>query len=455
MLKIGLVCVIMCLVQCDELLFVAEVTTPGFYYPKAEVFEWSKGKSFNLANAGLRQQYLLGRELRRRYMEDTKLLSERYEIMNRKQIRIRTTSETQTVASAYAQLMGLYTPGSGDLLTPNEISRAMPPNVYDYSVWTEELETAALNYTYQTMPLEQYGGIADNLLNSEEHCYTVRSLLDSALSSNQDKHKSLFNTLADALGVNREIIANVRNASDMRYALILSVAEGKSPNNDPEKAYKIYKDTVEVDKAYIYDHMLNIESDGRNVTKIITSPLLREITSLLESSMQTHIQTNTKAELRFVLYSGELHLFLALLKQLNVGSSLVEPLTASALLLELFFKSNTEDRTINNYYIKITCDKEEKLIPMGLFIGDMKNITLDSDDYVNHCNDFPEDDFFTLEWILILAIGGGALVVGLLVLAVCLLRARCKGELSDDDAEQKILETLQNRLNFESPKDEL
>jgi len=454
MLKIGLICAIICLVQSDELLFVVEVTTPGFYYPKAEVFEWSKDKSFNLTNAGLRQQYLLGRELRKRYMEDTKLLSERYDMRSRKQIRIRTTSKTQTIASTYAQLMGLYTPGSGDLLTSNEIGKAIPPNVYDYSVWIEELETAALNYTYQTIPLEQYGGVADNLLNSEEHCYTVRSLVNSALESNQEKYAEKFKILTDALGVEKEKIKNVRDASEMRYALILSVAEGKSPNNNVEKALEAYKATVEIENAYVYDHMLNINSNERNVRKIITSSILREMTSLFNSSMQTHIENNIRTDLRFILYSGEFHLFLALLKQFDIIANLTEPLTGSALLLELFFKSNTENKTTENYYIKITCDNEEKIVSMEQFIKEIENATLDDNEYANHCNGFP-DDSSLLSWILIFSIGGGVLVIGLAVLVVCLIRAKCKDELSDTDAEQKTLEMLQNRLNLEAPKDEL
>jgi len=453
MLKIGLICAIICLVQSDELLFVAEVTTPGFYYVKTEVFNWSDSRSFNLTNAGLRQQYLLGRELRKRYMEDTKLLSERHDIRNRKQIRIRTTSKTQTIASAYAQLMGLYTPGSGDLLTPNEIGRAIPPNVYDYSVWKEELETAALNYTYQTIPLEQYGGIADNLLNSEEHCYTVRSLVNSALESNQDKYKTEFEAIAKSLGVKKETIVNVRNASEMRYVLLLSVAEGKLPFDDVNKALAIYKETVEVQKAYVYDHMLNINSNGRDVRKIITSLILREMTSLFSSSMQTHIENNTRADLRFILYSGEFHLFLALLKQFSINPNLTEPLTASALLLELFFKPDTVYKTIKNYYIKITFDTEEKEVPMEEFIKNIENAILDDNEYANHCNAFPEDSS-SLSWVLLLTVGGGVLVIGFVVLGVCLIRAKCKGELSDSDAEQKALEILQNRLNLEAPKDE-
>lgn len=440
------------LAQCDQLLFAAEFVTPGFYYPKADIFDWAKGKSLYLTNAGLRQQYLLGRELRKRYIEDAKLLSERHDIAHRREIRVRTTSEPQTISSSYAQLMGLYIPGSGDLLNPTEANRAEPPNEFDYSIWTDELEAAALNYTYQTVALEQYGGVADNLLNSMEVCGTVKSLVNSKLESGQEAHQNAFMILADALKVERKSVSNVKIASDLRYALLLSIAEGKPAQTNADE---IFTQTVTVDKAYFYSSILDI-TDKKDVTRIITSPALREVVSILETAVQEHIANNTiVSPLRFVLYSIESPLFLGLLKQLNITSfNIATSLSASALFIELYTNSTSPSKTTADYYVKISCEEKESKLLINDFVGRIRNATYDSAAYGEHCHSFPPEES-KVSWVLILAIGGGALVVGLLVLAVCFIRAKCKDGSSDNAKEKEILASLQNRLNIDPAKEDL
>ena len=188
---------------CDDLIFVIEYSTPGFSYPKSEIIKWNKGNHSTLADSGLRQQYLLGREIRKLYMEDAKLLSDRYN--QRNQISIRTLATPAAISSTYAQLMGLYTIGTGDLITEAEKSVAIPPVKFDYSPWIEELASSALNSSYQTVPISEYSGIKDYLLNAAEDCEGVKQMISEVTDRSGNlinKHKELINRLTKAFDLN-------------------------------------------------------------------------------------------------------------------------------------------------------------------------------------------------------------------------------------------------------------
>jgi hypothetical protein len=65
-----------------------------------------------LTNLALRQQYLIGQELRERYVEEENFLAPSYRI---NEIYIRTAGHPESFVSAHAQMIGLYPPSSCDL----------------------------------------------------------------------------------------------------------------------------------------------------------------------------------------------------------------------------------------------------------------------------------------------------------------------------------------------------
>ena len=116
-------------------------------------------------------------------MENMNFLADRY--IYRNQFKVRTLASSEAISSVYSQLMGLYVLGSGDLLSYTELQTSNPVNSFDYRYWTDELEMAALNHTYQTVPLIELAGISDNILNTEEVCIGVKEIIESKVFINE------------------------------------------------------------------------------------------------------------------------------------------------------------------------------------------------------------------------------------------------------------------------------
>ncbi|CAD8150405.1 unnamed protein product [Paramecium octaurelia] len=94
------------------------------------------GDSQILTPAGMRQQYVLGKWLRQRYIIDNHLLSPQF---NENEIYIESTDYNRTIMSAYSNLQGMYPEGSelpnvteDKLLPPNSGSKS--PSIGNYAL---------------------------------------------------------------------------------------------------------------------------------------------------------------------------------------------------------------------------------------------------------------------------------------------------------------------------------
>ena len=96
---------------------------------------------------GIRQQFMIGDELRYRYVEDlnANFLSEHYNIS---QIFIQTSWNDTAILSAQAMLLGLYPPGKNNYtLREDQKERAVPPiEGFDFKPWIDEMGDEALPY---------------------------------------------------------------------------------------------------------------------------------------------------------------------------------------------------------------------------------------------------------------------------------------------------------------------
>ena len=89
--------------------------------------EWTQIEE--LSEIGKRQLYLLGVKVRKRYIEEYKLLSEKY---NPQEIYIKSTDSNRTIESIYSLLQGLYPTGFGPKISDKVINNKniiYPPNI--------------------------------------------------------------------------------------------------------------------------------------------------------------------------------------------------------------------------------------------------------------------------------------------------------------------------------------
>lgn len=83
-----------------------------------------------LTPTGMRQHYVLGQWLRKRYIEDMKFLSDYY---NETEIFIDSTDVNRTIMSAQSNLQGMYSIGKGPEINKNLAHEyLLPPNVDVY-----------------------------------------------------------------------------------------------------------------------------------------------------------------------------------------------------------------------------------------------------------------------------------------------------------------------------------
>ena len=114
---------------------------------------------------GIRQQYMIGNELRYRYVEEMQgsFLKELYDIT---QPFIQTSWNDTAILSAQAMMLGIYPPGKNNyVLTEEQKYHAVPPiEGFDFKPWIDEMDLAALPYQTTIFPIQMNGWSYDYML---------------------------------------------------------------------------------------------------------------------------------------------------------------------------------------------------------------------------------------------------------------------------------------------------
>lgn len=104
-----------------------------------------------ITTLGQRQQFLIGSELRLRYVEEAGMLSEDYIIS---QMYLQAPFVAKNILSLQAQMLGLYPATHANDLTEWQQKNAVPPiEGADFSEWQKELGAYALPFGLQTYPI--------------------------------------------------------------------------------------------------------------------------------------------------------------------------------------------------------------------------------------------------------------------------------------------------------------
>eukprot|EP01017_Pseudomicrothorax_dubius_P047422 TRINITY_DN8524_c0_g1_i2.p1 TRINITY_DN8524_c0_g1~~TRINITY_DN8524_c0_g1_i2.p1 ORF type:complete len:367 (+),score=62.42 TRINITY_DN8524_c0_g1_i2:34-1134(+) len=157
-----------------------------------------------LTPVGMRQLYLLGAQLRQRYIIDQKFLPEKY---NPDVIFVRSTAVNRTIMSAMSLLYGLYPIGTGpDLPEGYPKERAVPP--INFQVDIESLGDNALPNKFQPVPVHMTKINKDYELRAYDAdvCPKATELAEKTYNSDDFKKidaafKDLYPELANAFGI--------------------------------------------------------------------------------------------------------------------------------------------------------------------------------------------------------------------------------------------------------------
>ena len=112
---------------------------------------------------GQRQHFLIGSELRKRYVEEGNILAPTYKVS---ELRMQTPFSAKHILSMQAQMLGIYPTNTDNDLSLWQQGNAVPPIAgADFSHWQQDLQEKALPYGFNTFPIEQTGLEADVFLS--------------------------------------------------------------------------------------------------------------------------------------------------------------------------------------------------------------------------------------------------------------------------------------------------
>jgi hypothetical protein len=149
--------------------FVYQISAQGSAYPQenlklAKNADEEANKLNDVTPLGIRQQYMIGNELRYRYVEESPLLlDELYDIT---QIFIQTNWNDTSILSAQSMLLGMYPPGKNNyVLEKDQVANAIPPiENFDFQPWIDEMGLEALPHQTTIFPIQMNGWSYDYLL---------------------------------------------------------------------------------------------------------------------------------------------------------------------------------------------------------------------------------------------------------------------------------------------------
>lgn len=161
--------------------YVISVISVGAHYPSKLYpnLNWNY-RVGELMPVGMRQMYLLGREIR--YLYRNKILTSQYNPLN---ITLRSVYSNRKLidTAAYAFASGLYPPGTGYNLNEFQINRAVPPaNFTNYTKYQNELYDNAVIHSYATLPIMTLTEIPNYPYEAITLCPEVKTLLEDDLA---------------------------------------------------------------------------------------------------------------------------------------------------------------------------------------------------------------------------------------------------------------------------------
>eukprot|EP00357_Protocruzia_adherens_P033549 CAMPEP_0115010638 /NCGR_PEP_ID=MMETSP0216-20121206/23443_1 /TAXON_ID=223996 /ORGANISM="Protocruzia adherens, Strain Boccale" /LENGTH=339 /DNA_ID=CAMNT_0002378907 /DNA_START=990 /DNA_END=2009 /DNA_ORIENTATION=+ len=299
-----------------------------------------------LSPTGMRQHYLLGKELRRRYVDKEGLLSASYVPT---ELYVRSSDYNRTIQSAQSQLMGLYPPGSGpELESSYAMDHAVPPiHVEGAEDMKQDLGYKALPFYFQSIPIHVKERVAESALVPQYGCPKMKTNVKQAMKNSeyinfvQDEIEPLKPLLEEMTGLSGDEITADRTIDIIDQFLVANFDGKRVPEGLDQATLSKFK---EVFSWWFFRYKSAL---GENL-RMMTSVFFKELNEWFNKVIAQ--ETGVK----FALYSAHDSTLSNLLNALN---GQVRYITyASTIMFEL----HSGDR---GYYVKVLFNDEELHIP--------------------------------------------------------------------------------------------
>jgi len=349
--------------SADELKIVIETFRHGARAPISEAFEDPSGIMDyevglgNLTPTGMRMHYLLGTELRKRFVDDTGFLSARFD---QSEIYVRSTDTNRTIQSVESQLMGLFPLGTGPTLKNVAVADlAVPPmTVRDLHKQQAMLGLDALPGQYQPVPVNTIPRLDDFMLSSwAGGCARIQQLKNVALQTDATKAYleehvyPLLPELSQHTGISVEQLKDPQVMVNAYSELNCGYFNGKPLPEGVDGAYVAKLQPIAVFFFYYYYFGTD------EATKLGSSEFFLEINKLVNDSVAG--ESNIKLAL-FSAHDITLSNFMR-----GMGQEYLYPDFAANILFEVYRKSGTpeDSKDLTDYYMKTIFNNTELLLP--------------------------------------------------------------------------------------------
>jgi len=246
-----------------------------------------------LTALGAVQEYFLGQEIRKRYIEDTNFLSENY---NSSEVIIKSSWKNRTIRSAYAFTNGLYPQEEGSWLENPyadgfPLEQLLPLKNRQKTIRREDIERIKLNEDFAKETVEIVAMDGDLYFHAakSENCPTAERIVKDIKKSNQNENieKYLRLTLYPELvaGVNKHIGFNLLNVETMTLKMAKSVLDSYRCNSfhgvdHPDINEATLKILKKSRHSYVYKLMLLDDL----VKSVSASKLLQEFSDYIRAA---------------------------------------------------------------------------------------------------------------------------------------------------------------------------
>lgn len=311
--------------SAEKLIFALDLIRHGDRTPISTIpsvpYRWEIGLG-QLTAEGMRQEFEMGKQFRKRYVEQTHLLPAHYQ---RETMYVFSTDYERTLMSAESLLMGLYPPGTGPMTDDNK---------------------AGLPRSYQPIPIHSAPTQSDHMIIHRIDASVEKMLMEKYVYStsewqrNEQQVKGYFQRWSDLTGLKITKLQHLEHLSDTLYVHRIHHAPMPTGMSDDE-----IQKIIDVG-AWAF----MAEEKPKAIANAYSSQLMANIAKFIRKGSKQN------ASLKFVLLSAHDSTIASALSFMGAPLS-VPPHYASNLNFSLY------ESGANHYIVKVTYNGSPVMIP--------------------------------------------------------------------------------------------
>ena len=201
-MKVVLIISLLILSAFCKIEFVSELVrhgarSPGVVYNFAKHPKQNFKRPMELSAIGMRQHYLIGAEFRHRYIDEAKLISEKF---NSTEIHLKSTDTERTIDSGLSQMVGIFPPEvCQQTLNSWQQTHALPPMKIDGAdKIIKKLKEKALPDCINLLPItSEKGQFSFDMQIENVYCPPFKQVVQELTDS--DEYKQMFKEVNDPM----------------------------------------------------------------------------------------------------------------------------------------------------------------------------------------------------------------------------------------------------------------